>query len=787
MHDPLDGFLPLRVNSYAQEGDWTKKSAHDTELPDDYDEIPFYLWEKYTNDPYIKDHFGFKIAFCQHPMYLLIDEDRGEPTVGERIPPWGAATSDEYVKRVRRNLSSLVKYPDLRLNYQWSAYELNHMVTHSPDVHEEMKRLYGDGSLDFLDGTFSQAHLQVLGSESNWRQFEYGLEIYKKQFDKKVDVYARQETGLHRQLPQLLSIFGYRYMTLPSFHSVINFHEGSLEFMYNDGQYLPLGKQEFINASSLDGSIIPAYLWMTPGEWEDRTDQFEMDLYSGPKIFYEFPDLEEIDMEDYDDFIGMYDWVILGDALDERILASPPTASADIYSYWSYMEGVWAEELMRTNKLAEEQAVLAEQVMAMGEISGAGTDHSAKLKSIWLEILKSQHHDISWIEVTDLRRKSITRLQQAIVDCNLINDEVSRQFIEKDSRSMAFVNGLPYSRKSLVEFEPVISFEGLAIQEFKGKSLGFVDLTAGGVTSYKKGKKASKSISSEAPAAIQTDHYSVEITESGLIRQIRLGEKELLTTENYLGGELRARLNGQWVDNREAEIEYYSGPVCDIIERKSSLGHIPVKETYYFFKERPVIRALLEFEFHGDEVGNMWIDETKINVYYPTTGENVYNDIPFGYVEAMQERPIFATNWVYSGGLVYINRGTLKHRVEDGVIANVLAWGSNHYSNRLHFDYWTTQAQFDIKLYGNQSIEYYLIPTGSFDGNAIVKEVQALIAPVYMTPGKGDKSFYSFDYEDIAVTAIYKKNDLIWLRGYELPDCEHPVFKDWEIVNFPLK
>ena len=37
-----------------------------------------------------KKHFNWKIALLQHPMYLLINEDRGEPVVGERVPPWGS-------------------------------------------------------------------------------------------------------------------------------------------------------------------------------------------------------------------------------------------------------------------------------------------------------------------------------------------------------------------------------------------------------------------------------------------------------------------------------------------------------------------------------------------------------------------------------------------------------------------------------------------------------------------------------------------------------------------------
>jgi len=123
-------------------------------------------------------------------MYLIVDEDCGEQAVGERIPPWRAETKEGYIERIRRNLKSLEELPNLKLNYQWSALEVEDMCESFPDVYERMKKLYATGSLDFLDGTYSQAHLQSLTSESNWRQFEYGLEVYKTLFDKKMDIYA---------------------------------------------------------------------------------------------------------------------------------------------------------------------------------------------------------------------------------------------------------------------------------------------------------------------------------------------------------------------------------------------------------------------------------------------------------------------------------------------------------------------------------------------------------------------------------------------------------------------
>lgn len=136
-----------------------RKPLTKKEIPVNPGKMPDYLWEQVKKDPFIKKHLGWKLAFCQHPMYLLIDEDRGEPRVGERIPPWGAEYAADYAERVRRNLLSLDQFPGLKMNYQWSAVEFQSLVNRFPDLLEGMIKQYDKGSLDFLDGTYSQAHL----------------------------------------------------------------------------------------------------------------------------------------------------------------------------------------------------------------------------------------------------------------------------------------------------------------------------------------------------------------------------------------------------------------------------------------------------------------------------------------------------------------------------------------------------------------------------------------------------------------------------------------------------
>ena len=135
---------------------------------------------RFRHMPAFRKELGWKLAYTQHSMYMFIDEDRGEPTVGERTSPWGAPDASVYVGRIRRNLASLEKVPGLMLSYDFPGVDIESIARDFPDVIEQMQRMHKRGVFDFVNGTYSGAHLQILSSESNWRQFEYGLEVFEK-------------------------------------------------------------------------------------------------------------------------------------------------------------------------------------------------------------------------------------------------------------------------------------------------------------------------------------------------------------------------------------------------------------------------------------------------------------------------------------------------------------------------------------------------------------------------------------------------------------------------------
>jgi hypothetical protein len=784
--------LYLPPNPSARPDRDSQSGAATTEEPSG--QTPEQVFQELKSLPYSRAHLRWAIGFTQHSMYMITDEDRGVPMVGERHMPWGAPDASVYVQRTLHNMEALVNIPQLRLTYDYPGCDIESIAARFPDILTKMQEMHRRGVLDFVNGTYSEPHLQVLSSESNWRQFEYGLPVFKKLFNKDIKLYAFQEVSQHVQLPQILAQFGYQMLCMGAMPWAMEIIEGPFVFQSDYCSTQFVHGNQFVEAVALDGTSLPAYLMEPTGPLSDNpnSDQnvktcIDDDLFGPSRIWPYFPDHMEVTRDLYDEISVLFDFVLLDKALGELIKTAPPRAKARVFSYWSYAEGVWAEALLRANREAEQVAILAEAMQAMAEAGGIGVDRSEEINAIWHRIIKYQSHDVNWIEVTDLRRKAINYLNDGIDSCERIMESLTEKLLTEDPNSLAIFNGLPAPRSALIKVHGQSGLAGGPLQEFQGKSFGVRKVPAGGYRSFALGGGnaiPSKEIS--LPKEITTADYAVALSETGLMEQISTRDKRLLNSDRYLGGELRVMINKQWVDNRSARCQFYEGPVAYILVRTTTLGEVPVVERYFFFRNENYITVELDFDFSGNTWGEFWFDETKLNVYYPTTNSEIYHDIPFGYVMGREKLPLFATSWLYSGGLAYVNWGTVKHWVRDGVIANVLAWGGYNFGNRLQFG-WAHKSQYDIRLYGKQRVKYALIPYSGFDGNRIVRDVAALTSPVFITKGIGEKSVFAIDDKDIAITSVYSKGGQIWTRGYQLPVGRASRYRDWEIFNAPIQ
>ncbi|GHU58701.1 hypothetical protein FACS189444_2790 [Spirochaetia bacterium] len=463
-----------------------------------------------------------------------------------------------------------------------------------PDVVREMKDQYDKGQLDFVNGTFAQPHLHTVGSESNWRQFEFGLGVYKRLFGKDIKVYQEQETSVHQQLPQILRKFGYEFMVLPDFRWMLSIKNGNVTVdggaqhgvaVYLDTSYQDTPYQDtpdnFVSGVALDGTKIPTYLNTHTSEQGDIIHAVQKDMLRGQKTWIMNPDMIEVSEEEYKDMTSVFKHVLLEKSLEEEYKSGLAHYEAVLYATWSYVEGVWAEELLRRNKESEEYAILAENLNCLAGLSGQAQEYKRDLAKIWHDILKYQHHDVSWTEVTDLRQRAITILGEGRTRSKRLAHRAASALISSggtnDASSYTLFNALAHNRIAVVEMDTSIK-TGADFQNYSGRNIGIAKLDAFSAKSFSADGSASESKAAALPAVISTAAYTLTLSPEGLIKQLNAGDRDLLKTGEYLGGELRCMADGQWHSSKEAECAYFSGSIFDVVERKHKIANVPKKK-----------------------------------------------------------------------------------------------------------------------------------------------------------------------------------------------------------------
>ena len=696
----------------------------------------------------------WKYALCLHPMYWIIAHDT---LCAEREPPWGEKTIEKYIDRCRRNLASMDAHPEVRFGFEFSAMELEDMAKRAPDVIEHLKRLRREGRMCFVNGTYSQPHLQIFGSESNYRQFKIGTETIRKIVGQRVTAYAAQEPGLNEQTPQLLRAFGYKYAQVPGFSFTIVF-DGEHEILHHFERFFHLDfihGDEFTHWKSLDGSTIPLYL-STQGDTDYENIKFEVqkDMMRSPDIVASFHDMLEVSDEWFANISEYGDFVLLDKALSDRFRECPPTSSARVYCYWSYGgEGVWAEELVRTIRRSENVALQAE---AMAAVANHLTKRPAEnFTDVWKTILGAQHHDACWAGGPELRRKSIGWLDERIAQCQAtttsaveaICDRVDTAWVQ-DSIPIVVLNPYPAKQQDIVRADvrfPAgwgnsvelrsqsrrrISHQLVEIKRHDDQSLksaGVLFLAESPGLGY-----ATYALASDAKTTtevhprerrrdftFENDYYKAKLRSDGTFRSLycKAAELELLKCSQYFGNELTLRTEGgDWLSSQgmSSSMTVSAGSVFSIVRCSGVLEQTPVEMSICFYTDLPRIDFRLRFEFDDVSWGTYWLDESKLNLFWPLALDGaIHHDIAFGTVKGREERPLFAINWLdvsdQRAGLAYFNQGTVKHWVRDNVIANVLAWGheGNQFSSRMN-THWIKNM--DLRLKGTHTIEYSIFP-----------------------------------------------------------------------------
>lgn len=759
-------------------------------------------------------------ALSQHPMYFLIREDT---QCAERTPPWGAATIEEYIERVKRNLISVINN-DIKVGFEWSAYELELLKEDSPEVFNMMVSLLNDKKVSFYNGTYAQPHLQMLSHEANYRQFEEGIKFYKEICGFPVSCYIHQEASVHDQVPQLMEHFGLKYCAIPQFGSTIKWLDGGvLNLMAGKRRFIH--GDEFTRWQGLDGTNVMLYLsTRLNGDVNYELDNEDMaGLFRIPPIVFDTPDLIEIN----DKWLKKYEraeLVLADEALAQREKDAPATSTARFYSNWSYIEGIFAESLSRQNMKAEKAIIQAESMIALANILLDSPPLS--LRDQWKQILALQHHDVYCFCAPELKRKAVTWLKENEKSSREISKEIAVNIaavIDAAPDELVVFNTSPHSFTAVVttditeENKSVMQAGSVLPSDYDDNKLRFQCTLDGlGYTVFTIKDKQVAVTKKLWDKSIQVDlnNISAVISPDGVFTSLAVDDLELIKGgSNVLKGTDSTGLSPwrpgmaprrDWErPGKGKDITYTveSGTIqfTDLgitLHSNGSVGErIKAELNIQFYHAISRIDFTWKFEFDNATIGTFYDDLSKLHLSWDLGFEgNIRHDIPFGFTDSDQGRPVNPVSWLdisdEEKGFSYFHQGTLKHWIENNIFYNLFAWGENTEAIGSRMWRYNWPKAFDHRLRGAHEIQYSIYPhAGPWNNHIAVMARSYNETPIAI---KGNGAGCSKQNEKVLLlddtvngTAFYCDYETVKCRLYKYMDAKGNIAGSmkWQLKN----
>jgi hypothetical protein len=691
------------------------------------------------------------VALVQHPMWLIIKEDT---ICAERTPPWGAASIDEYAKRLERNLSVLESHPWAKINYDFSAVELADVNAMYPDLGRRIREAITRGRLGVVNGTYSQPHLHTLSLEASVRQFQEGLRIIRELFGYTVRTYLMQEPGYTDQTPQILKAFGFRFA-----------HQGCfitrLETRFEDHY---TGREPFLNWRGCDGTEITAMTWgiglSIPG----------------------MPDMTEANLD------PTQSYVLLDSFLDRHEKEnSSRRMPAKMWIPWSYLEGTDGEQLTRLNTACE--TALAQMDAATALINPAGTAETGESADMWRTWLLGQHHDAYWSGGPELRAKCCDKLRMIIRRANAIVRQSLASALPinpGDGKDLALFASYPREHRGVLILDwnspapkgfvtpkgETIPTQWVGEERNGGRLMVPYHFEGAGYTQLQSSDTPATTPAqewAEGKATFENDFYRVAVDSQGTLHDLAIVPSgQRLMVEGTREGVLTATVEGkkQEFESRNPHCSNRRGPVATVIESAGSIGPVPVTRRVICFPALPWFEMEIECEFNQTSIGDFYDDDSKLVLRWTLEdpGERSLKSLPLFHPYDMlrlvhgigggasvphePRRAFFPVNWVDrqigGTGLALINFGTFKHVWKDHELLTILAWGGDtaHFGNRVDNNGRDMIKQLDLRLSGRRMYRFVVYPHSGDWRTAHIPDLAMsllrppLAVPHLITPGK---------------------------------------------------
>jgi hypothetical protein len=675
-------------------------------------------------------------------MWLIIKECS---VCAERTPPWGAPDVKTYSERLSRNLKTLEDNPRAKMNYEFSAGELEDIHQDYPDLANRMRGAIKRGQLQLVNGTYSQPHLHILSLEANIRELAVGKQTLHDLYDFDVRAYAMQEPSYADQTPQILKALGYDFAERGAFIT-------RLHYVRRDSL------SDLQSWRGLDGTTIEFLNWPMRNQRDGA--------------FITFPDMEAIDLKEDTEYISLEDYV-------NRLYAKRTGRESIVVPYipWSYLEGTNAEALSRANTETETALIQAESLEAFSSIwSSKPAQDMTPLWKVWL---KCQHHDAYWSGAPELREKSIGWLAETKAKAMEISGQRMQEFAatqfaassaspERTGPALVVFPIYPRRHKGVLRVDwerPVpgaladaagrkIAVQPLEINGAAKKQFTFAfDFEGAGVFTLAPVAKpqalsTTESLMKEPTVLLSSGTFAARLNRDGSIRELRLSNgSTLISDTDSPGGQLTVAVGDFIEDLRDhvGSVRIVRGPVFDLLEANNRLGEVPIVRRTFVYHDLPLIEMEIEATFDKTSLAEFSDDTQKLCAWWPKpAATKIVHGIAGGAIEPHEPgTAFFAVNWMdlhsKSDGLAMANFGTLKSFVWENRIGNVLAWGGSgdQFDNRMSSGVWGKAM--DLRLDGRQLFRFALYPhAGSWQAADVPGWAMSLTRPpVVLALGAG--------------------------------------------------
>lgn len=728
-------------------------------------------------------------------------------------------------------MDKLHEFPGWRINLEIEPETFDSVKVWDANLYRNFQQFVDkqDGkTLEFTNPTYSQPYCYNISGESLIRQFSYGMKRMRNHFPSLAfSTYAVEEPCFTSALPQILTLFGFRYAVLknpdtcwggymsayggelvrwigPDGTGIITVPRYAVEHLEDNSTWQTTAwnnSEKYLKACRDAGIKHPAGMCYQDAGWKNGPWIGDPDKIQSTYMLWSHY------LDTIADKQAAEDWK-LG---QEDVLVSLMWGSQVL------------QKLAQEIRVTENKLVQTEKIASVRQFFQNKSWNQETLDEAWRGLLLSQHHDCWIVPYNKMGSSGKTWAENVSLYTTKSNELCDRLIGShlSPSENILIYNTTGIDREELVSYTlpQSISTTGVRLMDVKGKAVPFQTGSGGkiffyarvpsmGYTSYalKPGKnKTRKGISvkqmPDGNLSLESDLYILEINaqKGGTISSLysKADKREWVDdTSIYAFNELRGNFyeEGGFLSSAMQPAELIieeQGPFLVKIRVDGKIGMHPFSQSITLVQGEPRIDVKLEINWQGNPLIGEYKDQPKwenvrrpyyddrykLHLLFPTTlkDQQIDKDAPFDVCRSQLQNTFFS-NWDQIKNNVILNWVDVYGK-NDGY---GVALFSDHTTSYLHGEDYPLGLTVQYSgaglwgqnygINGKTGMEYSLLPhQGTWRDAKITYEKNRHNEPFIVLnslEGMGEASFLALPQMDMEVSAMYYEGTDLLVRLY---------------------